>query len=212
VDVLAQFRPVGGQSQNPYAADYAALKGLQELASKHNLAIIVVHHVRKAKSDVDPFETISGTMGLTGAADTCMVLDGDGDGITLYARGRDIEEYDKAIVFNTSNCRWTVQGDASEVRRSDERGKILAVLEGADAPMAPKAIQAETCMKRNNVDQLLRNMTIAHEVLKSERGRYVHPANSHLMPDMGVDPNKIDKKVRNHGGDDANDGDEADDE
>ena len=69
---------------------------------------------------------------------------GDGNGCTLYARGRDVEEYEKAVSFNRETCRWTLQGEASEVRRTDERGAILSALEDAVEPMTPKEIQIAT--------------------------------------------------------------------
>lgn len=37
------------------------------------VAIVLVHHVRKMDAD-DPLDTVSGTTGLTGAADTVLVL------------------------------------------------------------------------------------------------------------------------------------------
>jgi hypothetical protein len=39
----------------------------------------------------DPLEMISGTNGLTVAADSIMVLDRSTDGPKLYGRGRDVE-------------------------------------------------------------------------------------------------------------------------
>jgi RecA-family ATPase len=73
VDTLAQFRkPSTGKGQL-YPEDYAAISGLQKLASKYNVGIIVVHHDRKSEAD-DVFDTVSGTLGLTGAADTILIL------------------------------------------------------------------------------------------------------------------------------------------
>ena len=97
VDVLMMFRPRGGNRDNQYEADYNAIKSLQLIASEFNIAIVVVHHVRKSGSDVDPFEKVSATLGLSGGADTTMILDRDGAGTTLYGRGRDIEEVDVAV-------------------------------------------------------------------------------------------------------------------
>ncbi len=124
VDVLAMFRPAGGAGDNLYEADYNAIKGLQALASKHAVAIIIVHHTRKAGSDADPIEKVSGTHGLSGAADTTMVLDRDGMGATIYGRGRDIEEIESAVEFDRTSCRWWVKGEAADVRRSDARSQI----------------------------------------------------------------------------------------
>ena len=125
VDVLAMFRPTSSRSDNQYEADYLAIKGLQALASQYNVAVVIVTHTRKSGSEVDPFEKVSGTLGLSGGADTTMVLDRDGNGATIYGRGRDIEEIESAVEFDRSTCRWRVQGTASEVRRSDERSEIL---------------------------------------------------------------------------------------
>ena len=206
VDVLAQFRSGRGGQENLYEADYKAVKALQALAAEYSIAIVIVHHVRKGMGDADPFERVSGTNGLTGAADTAMILDRDTNGCTLYARGRDLEEYERACTFDRTTCRWTVQGEASEVRRTDERSQILSVLEDADEPMSPQEIAVMSDMKRNNVDRLLGKMAKAGEVLKASRGRYVHPS----RPDLTADPTstlgKKGKKVRSE----YEDGDEKD--
>lgn len=197
VDVLAQFRSGRGGQESLYEADYKAVKGLQELASEYGTAIVVIHHVRKGMGDADPFERVSGTMGLTGAADSTIILDRDGNGCTLYARGRDLEEYERACTFDRTTCRWTVQGEASEVRRTDERAQILAVLEDAEEAMSPQEIAIMSDMKRNNVDRLLGKMAKAGEVFKTRRGRYVHPSRADLIADLPSTPGKKGKKVRN---------------
>ena len=57
----------------------------------------------------DAFDTVSGTLGLTGAPDTILVLKRDGSGaVILYGRGRDIPELEKAITFNVESCTWNV--------------------------------------------------------------------------------------------------------
>lgn len=123
----------------------------------------------------DPIDTVSGTTGLTGAVDTILVLASTSQGTTLYGRGRDIEEIEKAIRFDKESCRWTIEGDASEVRRTDERGAILAALLEAGAPMSPSDLSAATGMPSLNVRQLLFKMVRAEEVVKCGRGRYRHP-------------------------------------
>lgn len=198
VDVLAQFRTARGSQEGLYEADYRAVKGLQELASEYGIAVVIVHHVRKGTGDIDPFEQVSGTLGLTGAADTTVVLNRDSSGCTLYARGRDLEEYERACTFDRTTCRWTVQGEASEVRRTDERGRILAVLEDADSPLRPGEIAILSDMKRANVDRLLGKMVKAGEVTKQGRGQYVHPSRTHLLADP-ITPGKKGTKVRSRG-------------
>ena len=156
------------------------------------VAIVVVHHTRKSGSEDDPFEKVSGTLGLSGAADTTIVLDRDGQGCTLYGRGRDVTEFEIAVTFDTLSCRWHALGNAADVRRSEQRAAILTVLTGATEPMSPKEIADEANMDRNNVDQLLGKMMKDGEVPKAERGRYVHPDRQGIL---SHNPDKIGKKI-----------------
>jgi RecA-family ATPase len=75
VDVLAKIRPLQtAKGQSEYEADYAAIQGLQKLAGEFGIALLVIHHLHKNGSESDPFDKVSGTMGLSGAADTVLVL------------------------------------------------------------------------------------------------------------------------------------------
>lgn len=206
VDVLMMFRATARSQEQTtlYQADYEAIKGLQSLAMETGVAIVVVHHTRKSASDSgDPFEKVSGTLGLSGAADTTIILDRDQNGCTLYGRGRDIEEIETAVMFDRPTCRWTVLGKAADVRRTDERADILSNLIDATEPMNPRDISIACGMARNSVDQLLFKMAKAGEVLKVGRGRYVHPDRGDLIPPSPSTPRKNDKKIRTGEQDDS---------
>lgn len=133
-----------------YESDYAAVAGLRQLASEVGIGVLIVHHIGKSTGEIDPFERVSGTMGLTGAADTTMVLDRDGNLCSHYCRGRDVQEYEKAVALNKDVCRWAVQGEATEVRRTDERTAILVALAEAEEPMSPAELAGATGLPRNN--------------------------------------------------------------
>ena len=63
--------------------------------------------------------------------------------MTLYVRGRDIEEAEHAVTFDKSSCRWNIVGDAADVQRSETRSKILSVLKRAKpTAMGPSDIAA----------------------------------------------------------------------
>jgi hypothetical protein len=175
VDVLAMFRPAGGGKDSMYEADYHAIKGLQALGSEYRVAIIVVHHTRKGGGDADPFEKVSGTLGLSGAADTTIVLGRGSTGATLYGRGRDIEEIESAVEFNKGDYRWFVLGKAEEIRRTDERAVILAALLEAGEAMSPADLAAATGMKSINLRQLLFKMVASGDVVRPKYGQYAHP-------------------------------------
>ncbi|KKN20633.1 hypothetical protein LCGC14_0933610 [marine sediment metagenome] len=168
--ILDTFAGVRPQSRREgYDADYAALSPLQEMAGQMGVAILVIHHLRKMLGD-DPFDMISGTTGLTGAVDTAFVLHRGKQGVTLYGRGREIEEMEQAVEF--VGGMWKLLGDAAEVRRSEERCAILEVVEGADEPLGPKEIAEALSWKADNVKQLLFKMHRDGELKKHGRGRY----------------------------------------
>lgn len=179
VDTLAIVRPPKGKNQDSYAADYEALSPLQRFASEHRLAIVVVTHVRKAEAE-DPLEMISGTNGLTGAADSIMILNRTTDGPKLYGRGRDVEEVEKALKFDGG--RWSVLGDVGDVKRSGERKTIMEALAIASGPMTPAEIATATGMKLANVNYLLRQMVKAGEAEKQGYGSYVSTPQSPMTP------------------------------
>lgn len=174
LDVLNKVRAAPMKGEAPYAYDYRSVEGLKELADEFNVAIVVVHHTRKAEAS-DKLEKVSGTNGLPGAADTTIILDRDGEGVTLSGRGRDIEEFETALEFDKDTCRWRVLGDAREVRRSDERKAILEALAGECEPVGPNVIADVSGLANGNVRYLLHKMAKAGEVQKVGRGKYLHP-------------------------------------
>ena len=179
LDTLAGVRPI--KTNNGYTEDYELLAALHRLANEKGIGIPVLHHTRKMEAD-DPLDTVSGTLGLAGCADTVLVLSRSSQGTTLYVRGRDIEEAEHAITFDKHSCRWTILGNASDVHRSNERGLILVALEEASELLTPQDIVASTGMARNNVDQLLFKMTQDGEVTKIGRGKYQHPDRTNADP------------------------------
>lgn len=173
IDTFAMVRPTRPRSQDAYAADYEALSPLQRWASEHNIALIVVTHVRKMEAD-DPLEMISGTNGLTGAADSILVLNRTSDGPKLYGRGRDIEEIEKALRFDAG--RWSVLGDIADAKRSDERRAVIEAI--ASGKPSPAEIAKAIGKPVASVQYLLGKMVEAGEAEKSKYGLYTLPSES----------------------------------
>jgi RecA-family ATPase len=171
IDTLAMVRMPNRKDQSTYDADYAAVIELRNLAHEFGIAIVLVHHVRKMEAD-DPFDTISGTLGLTGCPDSIVILKRDTTGIMLLGRGRDLEEIEKAITFNKQTCSWTIEGDANEVRRSAQQQAILAALREADEPRTPQQIASDVGMKVANVKHMLGRMVADGSLQKAGRGKY----------------------------------------
>src|SRR5262249_49620146 len=163
-----------------YDGDYKALAELHAWANETSIAVLILHHTRKMDAD-DPIDTISGSLGLAGCADTSAILSRSSKGTTLYLRGRDVEEQEHAVVFNAETCRWTILGDAAEVQRSYARGKILTALEEATDLMSPAELTTVTGLNRNIVDQRLHHMMRDAKIIKAGRGLYAHAKRTDLV-------------------------------
>ncbi|MCT8999122.1 AAA family ATPase [Chelativorans intermedius] len=174
IDVLQRIKPAGKASRNSYENDYSIWAPLQKWATQHGIAVLGLHHTKKGGAD-DPLEALSGSNGLSACADTTIVLDRDGNGTTLYVRGRDVDEKETALSF--TDGLWNILGDANKVRTTDERRAILDVLAEADEAMSPSDIAAAAGMSAGSVRFLLFKMVKADEVKRHGRGKYVHPAN-----------------------------------
>lgn len=171
VDVLQKVRPAMTRGDNTYAADYAAIAPWKDLADKHNICVVLIHHTRKMPAD-DPLETLSGTNGLTGAADCIMVLDRSAAGVALVGRGRDVEEFNSAVRHDPRTGRWILLGDGESVFRSDERTSILRALRERREPMGPREIAEAVGAPDANVRKLLASMVRDGQVTKEKYGKY----------------------------------------
>ncbi|MEJ2377905.1 MAG: AAA family ATPase [Pseudolabrys sp.] len=186
IDTLEKFRSQPKWGTQSYSTDYEAISGLQAITkSRPGLAIVLLHHNRKMDAE-DPFDTVSGTLGLTGAADTILIMRGQAGSVQLLVRGRDVEECETSLQFNKSTCRWTILGaEAAEAAISAERKQIIEVLAAFPEGMSVHEIMAATeRTDRNAVDQLLYKMSRDGEIARLRRGVYAVPK----------DAGKIDKK------------------
>jgi AAA domain len=105
IDTLKKVRPPKRNGQSDYDADYEACEGLQKLAAEFGISIIVAHHDRKMGAD-DVFDTVSGTLGLTGGVDAIALLKRNAGAVMLHIQGRDMEdEVEKVVRFDRETCR-----------------------------------------------------------------------------------------------------------
>lgn len=200
IDTLVKVSADRSANKTQYQADSALLDGLKKLAGEHRLAIVVVHHTRKMESS-DPIDEVSGTLGLTGVADTTLRLTRapGGQRGTLYGRGRRSKEIEMAVEMDSRTCRWRVLGDAASTKLSKERATIIEVLNVAKGPMSRAEITAATGFKPQSVGTFLFEMHRDGAILKASRGLYVHPdhadaadeANKTNKPDEAVERAKI---------------------
>ena len=191
IDVLKMVRGQSRQGEQLYESDYRAVTGLGRFARERGLAVVLVHHVRKMESD-DPLESLSGTNGLTGAADGVIVLKRDiGTGnCNLYVRGRDIEESETAVRFQADIGTWERLGAADEVGRTNERQAILDVVNASDKPLSAREISDLLGKSYDAVRKTMTRMAHAGELSKEGRGMYACPKRPNVpsatQPDNGT--------------------------
>ena len=184
LDTLAGVRPARAGSDTLYEGDYAALRDVHRVANERGLGAVALHHTRKMEAD-DPIDTISGSLGLAGCADTCLILSRSSSGTTLYVRGRDIEEGEHAVMFGPENCRWSLLGEAAAVHRTENQKKILAALEAATGLMNGADIGTITDLPRTTVDKTLHRMAEKGEAVQVSRGRWAYPGRPYATPKGG---------------------------
>ncbi|MDV8079784.1 AAA family ATPase [Rhodococcus sp. IEGM 1370] len=142
IDTLAAFKGAPTtRNQDQFAADYAPAKLLSDLAHKRRCAIAIAHHDRKAES-TDFVDSISGTKGLTAAADVLIILRRNRNKpegkMLLVAREMEGNEWD--VVFEGG--RWRIVDAAELIERSDStRSRVLKAL-GADEMTAKEICDA----------------------------------------------------------------------
>lgn len=173
VDILKKVRPRASANRSVYEADYEALEALQRLAGEYGVAIVVIHHLRKMSAS-DPLDELSGSTGLTGGADSILVMKRDRGRADAYltVTGREIEEEaELALKWDANLVSWTLAGDADEYRRSEEQGAILRTLRETGEPMTPKEVAEALDRNASTTRTLLRKMATSG-LVQARNGHY----------------------------------------
>ena len=187
VDTLHRIRPTPKNAMMAYSDDYAALESMKELADRHGLSVLVVHHLTKRDSS-DDLDNVSGSTGLTGSCDGLLILkrERSSNDASLYVTGRDIEEKRSlALQWDAPTCQWIQLGDANSHRVGQERRAILDTLRESTGPMTPREVAAELddSYKYPAIKQLMRTMYQEQQIDKDSRGRYSVRATDYIAAD-----------------------------
>ena len=104
IDTLQKVRSCD-QSGSMYASDYKDVSALKSLADKYGICILLIHHLRKQAAS-DPFDQISGSNGLMGAADTTWVMQRKrtSKNADIILTGRDLDR--RTLYLHEENCIW----------------------------------------------------------------------------------------------------------
>jgi hypothetical protein len=176
IDTLKRIRPHTSGRRNMYDDDYDAVQPFVPLADKHDVALVLIHHLNQQSNPDDPFDWFSGSAGLVAAAEGILLFRrkrGDADAY-LTIDGKDIEERaELAVKWDPLAATWTVIGDAEAHRLSETRLAILRVVEDADGPLGPTDVADALGQPVNTIKQRIYQMSKDGELRVESRGRYV---------------------------------------
>ncbi|WP_052230147.1 AAA family ATPase [Streptomyces sp. CT34] len=174
IDVFAKMRGASAPGASAYDADYAAVGHAKRLADHYSVAVVLVHHVRKAGSD-DFLTEVSGTNGLAGAADATLVLKrarGQADGI-LHVTGRDVDEAEYALKFHKGAGAWQLlDGPVSDHTIGDTRAAILRYIRENPGVQPKDIAEALPQVDADTIRRYCSRMARAGQLTKDGSGRY----------------------------------------
>lgn len=180
IDVLADFRRPRDAKEDPYLYDRETVKPVNEWAEKHRVAVLLIHHTRKAKAD-DVFDEISGSTGLPSAVATMWVIGRSPEQANEYIfalRGRDVEDDEPlALQWDAYLCAHTILGEAAQYAVTAERRDILDVMASQDKAWSPSEIAGELNKSAVNIKKLLPKLLETGVIEKVGYGKYALIAN-----------------------------------
>jgi hypothetical protein len=181
IDTLGRVRPRSTGKRPAYEVDVEDLGRLQNLfRDRPGVALLIVHHARKEAGD-DFLAQVSGTYGITGSADTTIVLKRkrlEAFG-TLFVTGRDVPDAEIAVRFDGL---WH-EAPASLPAASFERLEVYRTIE-AEGPIFPKAIADRLDLERTSVQQMVGKLVSSGAVARTTGGYIVPRARVSLLPDI----------------------------
>ena len=122
--VIDTFQKIRGslKESSLYANDCKEMGLIKAFADKHNIAIILVHHAKKG-FEMDPQDSISGTNGIAGTADTNLILKRHSryESLAVFSiGGRDVTAREMQLLLRDTDCIWEKILD-SQVEKDEQR-------------------------------------------------------------------------------------------
>jgi hypothetical protein len=155
VDTLHKVKSPPKGKRDAYTEDYEALELIHTFSKETRISTLLITHTRKTEAD-DPFDTVMGSLGVTGAVDNILVLQRGQNGMTkLLGKGRDMMEYTHAVAFDRDTCKWQITGDPDEIELGVTMKAVLDCLKGSSQAVLNKDIQTATKLDYRRVNNAL---------------------------------------------------------
>ncbi|WP_440928707.1 AAA family ATPase [Candidatus Pelagibacter sp.] len=157
IDTFQKIKPLSSQGQgkaNAYEIDYYYLGKLKDLAHKHKLFILYVHHLKQASMDYS-WDRIMGSTGHQGVPDAMYMLDRDevGNRATLKGRGRNFKDFSFDLEWNSHDLKYSYSGDSYVIKTEFHKKKIYLAMKSLAEDNRHSVKPKDVCSTLNLVTQ-----------------------------------------------------------
>lgn len=185
IDTLAKFRGFKGK-RGGFDGDYELMASLKKLADEYSLAILVLHHLIK-DTPRDIFDMVSGSTGLTAAADSLIIMqrNRNSQDALLTVTGRELGDASWGITLNDTTLTWELKGYGEEVFLNRARQEIVEYLKAQSEPVPLRNIADALGKKKPVVHKLLTALTRDGIAIHHDGGSYQYRERTELVSDNG---------------------------
>jgi len=174
VDTLS--RAIGRADQMDASDMTLLMSGLQRLAMRYDLALLLIDHHRKLgpASTADPVDDIFGSTAKAGVVDAALGLykQRSEPGAVLKITGRDLCERELALQWDPVHFGWGAQGDAQEIEHSVRQQAVLETL-GTLGKAQVRDLADATGQDRSNLFRRLQSLLQSGQVVRIEENGQV---------------------------------------
>jgi len=181
LDTLVRVFPDDAYVREGYRVDARLIENFTKFNANRGLAVLLIHHSRKASGGNDPVLGASGSTGLTGSVDGVLELLVDGDdgskGKLLRSGRRFKNDTPLPLRWDVQLGRWAINTSAGKL--TPERRQIVDLLQ-EHGPLMPKGLAALLDRPAHSVRRLLGEMVQAGQVV-SMQGIYDVPGDETMF-------------------------------
>lgn len=182
IDTLS--RALGRADQQDLAEMTTILGTLQRVSQLFDLAILLIDHHRKPSGlVVNPIDDILGSTAKAAVADAAIGLfrEQGKHGATLKVTGRDLEEIELALDWDSQTCCWHLLGEAGQVRKDSFQHDVLTAIQDLEMMgETPTTASIATHLGRDKaqVSRALAELVTTGQVLKGPKQGRTQPYQS----------------------------------
>ena len=175
IDTLLAFQRIERKKTNDLLlSDYNMIQPLQELAARHDVAIVIVDHSRKLGGDA--IDVLSGSTGKSAAPDAVITLQRQGDGSCLLSvihRDAEPQTYQMKLYGDGDadhSFGWWVLAAGEDATTSAESQEVIELLR--ELPLGPAALARQLGRKEGTIRMRLKRLVERGRVNQDKDGKY----------------------------------------